>query len=225
VTLTLTCSGAGGSASGSGSITINGSQPPPPPPNGCPATITGPDGATRTLLSTGTITYGINTVARSNVDLSQWNNIWGYNSPTGTTPAPWSSASTQPVIRNFPRAGYVGAQFKTSGSGTFNGIFTNPTASNRAGGPALTMAISTVCGDFSASLPTPGCLASKIPTNDMTMVAYYAANIGKSPTYFCMLQPNTTYYVNILQSNINDTNNCSLSSTTCPLAPWLNPGP
>lgn len=210
--LTLTCYNADSSATAIGqssaiAVTVA-------PAGACPASITTSDGA-RTLLLTSGISYGVYPGIRPNVNLSQWDNIWGHNSTTdGTTPWPGVGGSS-PVIRSFGRSQYVGAHFKTRSSVTgLSGGFSNPSF---AAGPNITMAISTACGDFSANLPTAGCLRADVPTADANLVQWkFSTN---APGSYCNLQPNTDYYVNIMLTDHLSTTECSANATTCFVAP------
>ena len=210
--LTLTCWNAddSGSASGTSSnIAVSTA-----PDGSCPATISTPNG-TRTRLLTSSISYGVYPMpVRTNVDLSEWNNIWGHNSATDAG-TPWPGVGgASPVLRNFQRTSYVGAHFRTTGSTTWTGDFTNPSF---AAGPNMTMAISTVCGDFSQHLPTPGCLRTNVPTADAALVKWKMTS--NAPDYFCNLQPNTDYYVNFMFTDPTSTVECPAGASTCMVAP------
>lgn len=212
--LTLTCWNADDSASATGTtgdITIT-----PPAAGNCPATITAADGP-RNLLTTSDVRYGTQSGTRMNVNLSEWDNVWGHGtgSPTeGITPWPGVSGSA-PTILAFKRDSYVGIHFKTPVSpapGTA-GTWFNPTSNP---GPNLTMAISTQCGDFTNHLPSPGCRVENVPTADAPMVYWWFGTTF--PNTSCNLQPNTNYYVNIMQTDKASTLECS--GNVCPAAAW-----
>ena len=211
--ITLTCWNSDDSASASGTsaaITVSVASA-----GACPATITAPDGTTRSLQTLSNITYGVyGSPVRSNVDLSQWNNIWGHNSTTDAI-TPWPGVGgSAPVLRQFNRGSYFGAHFKT---GAYTGINASFLAPSGVGGPNVSMAISKACGDFAAQLPTPGCVKTNIPTSDTTMVLWKFS--GNNPTGYCNLQPDTDYYVNMMFTNSTSTVECVSGSTTCVLAP------
>ena len=207
--LTLTCWNADHSASAIGTsanigVTVAAA--------GCPATITTTDGA-RNLLTTSGVSYGVYPTQRPNVNLLEWDNLWGYNNTSATTPVPWPGVGgSSPVIRGFLRESYIGAHFRTGSSTAVNGHFTNPSF---AAGPAQTIAISTECGDFSAHLPTPGCLVQNAPTADGTTISWKLTS--NNPTGSCNLQPNTDYYINMMLTDHTSTVECS-SQTTCNMA-------
>lgn len=182
---------------------------------GCDAKITMPDGSTRTLQTRSNVTYGVyNAPLRYNVDLSEWDSIWGHGNATdGVTPWPGVGGSA-PVLRQFKRGSYFGAHFKTGAAFGINAFFTNPSG---VGGPNVTMAISSACGDFAKRLPTPGCVKSDVPTSDETMVLWKFT--PKNPTGSCNLQPYTDYFVNMTFTDPASTVECAKASSTCLLAP------
>lgn len=180
----------------------------------CPFTIDTAEG-TRSLQTRANVTYGIVQAQRPNVDLSEWNNIWGHGNATdGVTPWPGVGGSS-PVITKFGRSRYIGAHFRTPASVSgLSGGFSNPSF---AGGPNVTMAISGMCGDFDEFLPTPGCLKTQVPTSDANLVQWkFSSN---APSSWCNLQPNTDYYVNVMFSDPASTVECSRNSIYCTLAP------
>jgi len=120
-----------------------------------------------------------------------------------------------PTILGFKRDSYVGIHFKTPVSPPQGsaGTWFNPTSNP---GPNLTMAISTECGDFSAHLPSPGCLVPNVPSADAPMVYWWFGTTFPNTT--CNLQPNTNYYVNIMQTDKASTLECS--GNVCPAAAW-----
>ena len=181
---------------------------------GCPATINTTDGS-RTLLVSSGISYGTYpSPIRPNVNLTEWNNLWGYNNTTATQPVAWPGVGgAAPVVRSFTRTSYIGAHFKTGASTTPSGDFWIPTY---AAGPNVTMAISTQCGDFSEHLPTPGCLKTNVATADQAAVAWKLTS--NNPTGSCNLQPNTDYYVNLMLTDHLSTEECAASATTCNMA-------
>lgn len=205
--LTLTCWNADHSASAIGTsanigVTVAVA--------GCPATITTADG-TRTLLTSSGVSYGVYPTQRPNVNLTEWDNIWGYNNTTATQPVAWPGVGgASPVIRNFQRDSYIGAHFRTGASTSVTGHFSNPSF---AAGPNQTMAISTECGDFSAHLPTPGCLIQNVPTADANLLAWKLTS--NNPTGSCNLLPNTDYYVNMMITDHLSTVECNATATTC----------
>ena len=110
-------------------------------------TCHGPTGLTR--LTQSNITYGpVNLSARPNVDVKEWNNIWGH-ATTGDAVTPWPGVNgAGPVIRQFGRTTFLAAHFNTGSHGEPNyGVLAY--ASN-IGGPNVDIRISQTCGDFSA---------------------------------------------------------------------------
>ncbi len=211
--ITLTCWNSDNSASASGTsaaITVSVANA-----GACPSTITAPNGTSRNLQTVSNITYGVvASPVRLGVDLTQWDNIWGHNSTTDSV-TPWPGVGgSAPVLRQFNRNSYFGAHFKT---GPITGINASFLAPSGVGGPNVSMAISKACGDFSAQLPTPGCVKLNVPTSDTTMVLWkFTTN---NPTGYCNLLPDTDYYVNMMFTDSASTVECVAGSTTCNLAP------
>lgn len=180
----------------------------------CPAQINTPNGA-RALLYRSDISYGVTQPKRANMNLDQWDNLWGYNNTTSPM-TPWPGVGgASPVVLAFRRGSYFGAHFKTpSVAAGMSGNFVNPSF---FGGPNVTMAISTVCGDFSNYLPTPGCLREDVPTSDANLVLWkFTSNASD---HWCNLQPDTHYYVNIKNTDPTSNLECPPNRGTCPVAP------
>lgn len=227
--LTLTCWNSDHSASATGTtgnIVVAASTT-----GSCPSTISSMPGGTRTLLSTSDISYGAYAnPKRLAANLLEWDDVWGHNDASGGVTS-WPGVNgASPVIRQFKKTSYMGIHFRTPLASQIpvgrHGAFRNPSF---VGGPNLTMAISAACGDFSASLPTPGCLAdheygnplgSGISTSDIQMVYWHFDTANPATT--CVLQPDTDYYVNIIQTDPTSTKSC-VAGFTCPSpAPMQN---
>ena len=188
----------------------------------CPAIIETPAGP-RTRVLRADISYGVYQAQRRGVDITEWDGLWGYNSVTGPV-TPWPGVGgAAPVIRVFPRDGYIAAHFRTpdSGSPLRSGGFLNP---SYVAGPNVVMAISRRCGDFTEHLDTPGCLVSTqygsppwtgVPTADMPLVQW--KQTPSAPTAWCNLRPGTDYWVNAMFADPLDTENCRASATNCVL--------
>lgn len=165
----------------------------------CQPQITLPDGD-RTRQVVGNVSYGTYPQMRPYVNLTEWSYLWGYNwADQAPPPLPWPGISgSAPIIRNFGKNSYVGLHFHTpDDAGTLSGYFMRPYWS----GPNLTIAISGSCGDFSQNLPTPGCLASDVAVDELAARwRFQSAN----PDAFCILQPDSDYYVNIMLTHPQD---------------------
>lgn len=225
--LTLTCWNSDNSASAAGTSTAIavsvGSA------DACPATINSPNpnqaNRVLTLLRTSNISYVLGTAVRPNVNLLEWDNVWGHATTTDST-TPWPGpVGALPVIKQFTRGSYMGVHFKTPASGGVAGTFTH---ANYIGDPNIVMAISKTCGDFTQNLPNPpnlGCRVDHamgsadwtgVPSSDSAMVRYkFTAN---APASYCNLEPNTDYYVNMYFADpAQVTDRCSQGAATCPL--------
>lgn len=224
--LTLTCWNADNSASAIGTssaVAVSAGSG-----NACPATIPSPNPAqsqrTLTLATRSNVSYGISGQAeRQNVDLLEWNNIWGYATATGAQ-VPWPGAGgTLPFLKQFTRNGYLCAHFRTpsaSVAAPLTGFFTNP---NYSDNPRVVMAISRTPGDFTQDLPTAACRAdhqtgdadwSGFPMSDGQMLRWKFTE--NAPNFYCNLAPDTDYYVNLYVADPNEvTAKCPQGSGTC----------
>ncbi len=222
--LTLECKDAAGVVLASGTagpISIGAAT-------ACPATIASPNPAqanrTLSLIARSDVTYGVYAGTRTNVNLLEWNDVWGHASHTDSGTSWPGPIGSNPVIKGFQRNSYMGVHFKTSATGLVPGSFTNQ---NYVGSANLVMAISSVCGDFTEHLPSPGCLKesqygggpwSGTPASDTKMVSYKFTDTN--PTGYCNLQPSTDYYVNIYMADPNQvvSGKCPQGSPTCPIS-------
>lgn len=156
----------------------------------CPQSITtGTD--TRTLRTVSDIIYLPNTGhVRHNVDVTVFDNIWGHISELdGLTLWPGVPGAS-PTIKTIGKTEYVGAKFHTPANvlPTVNGTFKHV---SYGGGPDLDFSISRVCGDFES---VEGCSISGAAADDNSMVRW---RMGTGSRFYCGLEPDTDYYVNI----------------------------
>lgn len=177
-----------------------------------------PDGVSRTRLVLSDIDYSAqHWPVRYRVALTEWDNVWGHNSATDAV-TPWPGvAGAAPTLRGFRRTSYVALHFRTPVD-PLPGLASRFVAPSANAGPNLTMAISRGCGDFGLYLPTPGCLVENVPTADVPMVYWQFADT--SPQTACNLQPDTDYFVNIMQTDPASTLECT--TVLCPAAAWRN---
>jgi hypothetical protein len=183
----------------------------------CPAVVVGRDGEDRTRLVRSDVLYSALHYRRSAVWLLEYDSVWGYNNSLPGPPEPWPGVTgSSPIIAAFRRGSYVSLHFKTPPAPAVGlaGTYRNPTA--EPGNP-LTMAISRACGDFSNHLPTPGCLRENVPANDERMVYWQFATT--SPSTACNLEPNTDYYISIMQTDVDSQAKCHAPSI-CPASAW-----
>lgn len=178
----------------------------PPPPDAC----TGPEGLTR--LTRSNVTYGaVGATPRYNVDLTEWNNIWGHATSNDAMTL-WPGVNgAGPVIRAFKRHGFLAAHFNTGG-------YDVPTygviayASN-IGGPNVDIRISQTCGDFSEDVADPACLVQA--ASDDSPAIRWKFGTGNTGSY-CNLQPNTDYYINIKYHDPASAIECPVGANACP---------
>lgn len=183
--------------------------PPSIPGAGCPAVAHTPWGD-RALVTRSSITYGATGQRARILDITSWDGLLGFGE-TSIAATPWPGVGgAAPVIRAFPRSGYICAKFRSpSNVATRVGGFSNPSYL-RALSPTLTMSISRNGGDFAGGLDTPGCLVRNVYASDSNL-AQWKGTVN-NPTGSCNLQPNTDYYLNI---TFGDAPGCS--TATCAL--------
>lgn len=179
----------------------------------CPSRITLPDGSQRNLVTRASISYGVYQAERTNVDVTEWDSVWGFNNAQLPTPSAWPGVGgAAPVIRVFPARGYLCMHFHTPANmSAFSGTFSNP---SYVAGPDVTMAISALPGDFSAALPSPGCLRRDVPTSDGNLVLWKGTQ--NAPGSWCNLQPDSDYYANVTFASASGcaTANCVIGSVS-----------
>lgn len=160
----------------------------------CPQQVTLPDGSMRHLVTRASISYGVYQAERPNVRVTEWEDVWGYNDALAPLPAAWPGVGgAAPVIRVFPAGGYLCLHFRTPVNiASYHGSFSNP---SYVAGPDVTMAVSALPGDFSAALPTAGCLVRDVPTSDRNLILWKGT--PNAPGSWCNLRPDADYYVNI----------------------------
>jgi hypothetical protein len=146
-------------------------------------------------ITRSAVTYAGDRV--NNVDVTQFENIWGRVSASNA-PVPWPGApGSTPSIDMFARSGYIAASFVTlHDMASYIGMYVNV---SYPPGPVIDASISQQCGDFAAGLGT--CIVYQVPAQDQPMLHWRGAN---GPTLYCLLQPDTTYYVNMRLSNPDD---------------------
>ena len=188
-----------------------------------PGECTGPIGLTR--LSRSDISYGaVSQQLRRNVDLTEWNNIWGHGTANAAEPiVPWPGVNgAGPVIRSFGRQTFVAAHFNTGSSPIYLATLTDQ---SNIGGPDIDVVMSATCGDFSPNPTYPGCSRFSMPSDGITHFNYFS-NGGNAGQNACPLDLNTDYYLNIKLHDPTSPTDCSASNPICPLftinywAPW-----
>jgi hypothetical protein len=143
---------------------------------------------------------------RYNVDVREWENIWGHASPTdGTVPWP-GRGNSAPVIADFGKYTYIAAHFYVPAGAppTWLGWITHTDYNY---GHDLTVSISAECGDFS-----PGAQACYMQTLSGQPLVPWRMNAGG----FCHLQPNTDYYLNLKMTDPDQpSSTCSRNAEVC----------
>ncbi len=159
------------------------------------------DTAQRTRMAIADVKYGVVPQGtRTGVLFAEFANIWGYNAPT-TPPPPvaWPGIIGSAPGYLMPRNGYFGAHFKTPAVGPSPpaGYFASSTY---GGSDALSVSISTTCGDFAGDPTVNACYANNVQADDGGTLNWQFDATGQTPPskWFCYLKPNTDYYLNVM---------------------------
>jgi len=136
---------------------------------------------------------------RYNVDVTNWDNIWGHATALdAVVPFP-GRTNAVPIFLNFDPAGYVAAHFDVPIGMLPNtyGWIAQTEYNHEAD---LTAAISPVCGDFSPA--AQHCFSQG--TGGANLVPWSVP----PPNTFCALQPGVGYYLNL---KVTDSSGCEAS--------------
>ena len=197
-TLGLICSNAVGSVTSQPTaVVVSGGSS-----DNCPSTPL-------TRLVTASIKYPniYQSPTRPNVDVTQYDNIWGHMNNTDAT-TPWPGVSgTQPALLNWSKTQYVAAKFHVP-AGQSQASYGWQGYGSYYSGPALTLAISTTCGDFAPT--NPQCVSTRSGGESFAKWRIVPATIN------CPLAPNADYFINIKM--VNPLSSDCGGSSTCNLA-------
>lgn len=182
-TLGLSCSNAQGStASAPLNLVVNTDTS-----EGCPAG--------RQTTADVCYSYGLGSSCAAGADVTQFASIWGRNA-VGASIIPFPGYQEFVVFKTFDKTKYLATKIDVPASGldpVSSGIITH---GETYPGPALTVAISPTCGDFSPT--TSICLTTGTSGGQI-------AGKWKLPTATqtngCVLTPGQSYYINIKATN------------------------
>jgi hypothetical protein len=159
---------------------------PPSPPSACPT-------SPRTRAAASNIQYLPDSALRRSMDLTAWQNIWGFiSADVHATAVPWPGVpGASPTILTLGKTQYLSAKFHVGAiAATAAGQYVDVSYGN---GPAIDAAISTSCGDFAPV--DPACrTATPVSSQDQTFLAWKAAPGNAA---HCGLTPNTDYFLNV----------------------------
>jgi hypothetical protein len=143
---------------------------------------------------------------RYDVDVTEWENIWGHATALDAT-VPWPGRSnSSPVFLNFGKSNYIAAHFQVP-PGTPSTWFGWIIHTEYQYGTDLTGAISPVCGDFSPA--AQHCYSQG--TSGQTIVPWRT-----TAGTFCELVPGSDYFLNLKIRDPDQTNvSCAPSATEC----------
>lgn len=197
-TLSLVCSNANGSAS---------SQPPATVVVSDTSTSCNVPGMTR-LTNTRILYPNLGPVpppARSNVDVTLFENIWGHGNTTDTATVWPGRNGAVPAIANWGKTQFIAAKFTAT---TSSSPVETLRYSTYYSGPALTLSVSQTCGDFAPANPL--CLTENVGSG-----GDFKKIVVQPHTNGCPLTPGTDYYINIKMTNPQPTDctSCTLATT------------
>lgn len=143
----------------------------------------------------------------TNVDVRYWENVWG-RANVWDPVVPWPGLSySMPTILNFGQNSYMALLFHVPANAPHN-RFGWITHTEYNYGQDLTVAISTECGDFHP--PSNTCHAD---TRSGQNLAPWRVN---SSGNFCLLTPDTDYYLNLrITDPTQPSQSCNPSASVC----------
>jgi len=140
---------------------------------------------------------------------SNYNGLYSdiYNNSGSNTATPWPGTLGANLSLNLEKNHYIAAKFTTSNE-SIDAKFLTQVPSNTQGVPAqaYTVSISECPGDFNVHLNQPAC-----KENFETFKWSTSPNPPGPEGFFCELEKNKTYYLNIVHSNNNENNNYATS--------------
>lgn len=165
----------------------------------CPNVLlssTGPLGLRRT---SDIIYLPGNAHVRHNVNVTEWDNIWGHINELDNLILWPGAPGASPTIRSIGKTEYVAAKFHVPSTalptlyGTFKHVI-------YGGGPNIDMTISRTCGDFENL--QQGCWVHDLPANDVQSLRW---RVSSSNSRYCHLDPGQDYFLNIRFSDPHTT--------------------
>jgi hypothetical protein len=157
----------------------------------CPATILGSTGPLSLRGRSDILYLPGNAHVRRNVDVTQWDNIWGHIDELDDLMLWPGVPGASPTIRTVGKTEYVAAKFHVpiEALPTLNGTFKHVMY---GGGPNVDATISRTCGDFETR--DEGCWVQDALANDNPMLRW---RVSSSNRFYCHLDPGSDYYLNI----------------------------
>jgi hypothetical protein len=147
----------------------------------------------------------------TDVDVTAFENIWGRASASDP-PTLWPGIDeSTPIISDFTKTGYIAAKFHVPAD-VAGGMVGQFRYVSYGSGPLLDFSISTQCADF---LPAQvACVLLDAPPDDSALMHWRFVN---GSNFWCQLQADTDYYVNIrLYDPTQSPPSCS--DDTCPVS-------
>lgn len=146
------------------------------------------------LQTNGDLAYQVSLTGPSNVDLTQFKNIWGRTNGTDVG-VEFPGVSYYAIFKTLDRTKYISAKFRVPA-----GLSANATGSLSKGenfiGPYVTTSISTTCGEFDQADLAPYCLTTNRGAAG-AILARWKLTTGSPATNACALTPGQEYYLNI----------------------------
>jgi len=157
----------------------------------CPAVIFGSTGALALRRTSDIIYLPGDTHLRRNMDVTQWDNVWGHIDEFDDLMLWPGVPGASPTIRTVGKREYIGAKFHVPSDAlpTLIGRFKHVLY---GGGPNVDATISRTCGDFDTR--EQGCWEENWQSNDNYTLLWRVSSANR---YFCHLEPGGDYYLNI----------------------------
>lgn len=154
-------------------------------------------------------------IANGTATLGSYNGTYAEIQGSGSN-NPWPGSLGQNIHLSLDKNKYIAAQFTTDGNGYDGKFELSPTNSFEGENPAgRTITISSCPGDFSNNLSQARCITTS------STLYWSTKTVPSGPAgFFCELDKNTTYYLNIVDSvnseNDNyETSNCEANNGFC----------
>lgn len=168
-----------------------------------------PAGLTRQL--TGAVTqYTTTTSTRNGVDVTRWDQVWGYDNTVGT-PSAWPAVNNILQSPRITKNYYLAVAFSVPS--TFSGYGDLKETTTGSSG-AVSMTISECPGHFNSNvLALPAKCQVNLTAEGGAKLAW---TTDTSVTTKCALTPGKTYYLNVITASLSTptTSTCTTSSCT-----------
>lgn len=170
----------------------------------------GPSGLTR--QTTGRVVHISGNVNRNNVDLTKFENVFGYQGTANMKL--WPGVLNLQAMPTINSNQFVALKFTVPANFAINTGGYMGVAETNTQSP-VTISYSTVCGDFSVPNPiSVKCQIDNGGTGSQMLWGYYATGSG-AYNGSCHLTPGQTYYMNIMTAPLGNPTQSSCGAASC----------